>query len=231
MQSNIFNLGILRGRIPYGNKIVYYRRGLNELSLNITNACPNRCVFCIRDFDPGWKVSNLYLFKDPVVSEIIKAFDSESEKIKKQKIKLKKVKICGYGEPILRADDLFPILNHIKNSYPGVAIQLTTTGWPYFRYISNDILKLKELKTAGLTDIYLSLNTPNKKDYLELIRPGVGKMDPLAFEDGIRFCIAAKDIGLTVTLGFINLAGLKENDVKKLAGKLEVAYIIRGLEK
>jgi len=225
------NFGKLRGKITPGENIVYHRRGLNEISLNITNACPNGCTFCIRDYDAGWKVSNLYLSKDPTINEIIKSFDSEIKKIKPLGIKLIKVKICGYGEPILRADDLSPILKHIKTSYPDVIIQLTTTGWPYFRYISDNTHKLRKLKLAGLTDIYLSLSTPYKESYRNLVRPGINKYDTLAFKDSLRFCIAAKDAGLRVTLGFIDLAGLKEEDAKKLAKKLGVSYKLREVEK
>ncbi len=231
MQLNTFNFGKLRGKIPFGNNIVYYRRELNELSLNITNACPNRCVFCIRNHDPGWKVSNLYLYKDPSVNEIINAFDSESERIKNLGIKLTKVKICGYGEPILRFDDILFILKHIKNSYPDLTIQIATTGWPYFRYVSDNTLRLKELKNAGLTDIYISLSTPDKETYRKLVKPGVDKYDSSAFEDAINFTIAARDAGFKVILGFINLNGLKENNVKKLAKKLKVDYKLREFEK
>ena len=139
------NYGKLKERVRAEKNIVYYKRGLEELSLNITNACPNACAFCIRDRDAGWGVSNLYLSRDPSVEEILSAFDSESRKITENGIELKRVKICGYGEPILRFNDLFPITEHIRESYPGIDIQLTTTGWPYLRFINQDTTPLKML--------------------------------------------------------------------------------------
>ena len=231
VQSKVLNFGGLRGKIISGENIIYHRRGLEELSLNITNACPNACTFCIRDRDAGWGVSNLYLSKDPTIDEIINAFDSESEKIKDSGIKLRKVKICGYGEPILRFTDLFPILEHIRKLNNNIIIQLTTTGWPYFIYISDDTSRLNDIKTAGLTDVYLSLNALSKDAYHKLIRPGNKEYDSSAFEDSIRFGIAARDAGLTVTLGFINLAGINEEDVKRFAENLGVNYKLREFEK
>jgi len=230
MLPNKFNFGKLKGNIQFAKNIVYYRRGLNELSLNINNACPNSCTFCIRDRDAGWGVSNLYLSEEPNVDDIIKTFDFETKKIRDSGVKLTKVKICGYGEPILRFHDLFPILEHIKKTHPNTLIQLTTTGWPFFRYISKDISKINDLKNAGLTDVYLSISTPNKEAYKRLVRPGVDDYDPLAFEDTIRFGIAARDAGLNVTLGFIRIAGLKDEDARKFAEQLKINYKIRELE-
>ncbi|MCX6742193.1 MAG: radical SAM protein [Candidatus Pacearchaeota archaeon] len=231
MSTNKFNFGKLKGKVQFEKNLVYCRRGLNELSLNINNACPNSCVFCIRDRDAGWGVSNLYLLKEPTVKEITNAFDSETKKIRDSGVKLTKVKICGYGEPMLRFHDLFPILAHIKHTNPRALIQLTTTGWPFFRYFSKDISKIKDLKNGGLTDVYLSISTPNKEVYKKIVRPGIDNYDPLAFDDTIRFCIAARDVGLKVTLGFIDIAGLKEKDAKEFAEKLNVSYKIRKLEK
>ena len=230
IQLRVLNFGKLRGEVPSENNIVYYRRGLEELSLNITNACPNACTFCIRDRDVGWGVSNLYLSGDPTVDEIISAFDFESEKIRASGFKLRKVKICGYGEPILRFNDLFPISAHIRGFNPNTIIQVTTTGWPYFRYISDDTSRLRDLRAAGLTDVYLSLSTPNREVYRKLVRPGINEYDPLAFDDSLRFGIAARDAGLAVTLGFINLAGIKEEDVKKFAEELGFGYKLREFE-
>ena len=63
-----------------------------------------------------------------------------------------------------------------------------------------------------------------------MIKPGVEEYDASAFDDSIRFGIAAKEAGLEVTLGFINLAGIQEEDVRTFAKKLGVNYKLREFE-
>lgn len=228
MTTKTMNFGKLKGATPEQN-IVYYRRGQDELSLNITNACPNACVFCIRDRNPGWGVSNLYLERDPTTDEIIEAFDINHNQIQQDGVKLAKVKICGYGEPVLRTDDLPPILQHIR-SRSDTQIQLTTTGWPYFRHISPDVAKLQELVTSGLTHVYLSMSAPDQKTYNRLVRPGIDKIDQNAFQDALRFGTEARGLGLDVTLGFINLNGVNHQQAIDLATRLGLKYKIREME-
>ncbi|MEK6859096.1 MAG: radical SAM protein [Nanoarchaeota archaeon] len=223
------NFGKLRERIAPESTIVYYRRGMNELSLNITNACPNACTFCVRDRDPGWGVANLYLERDPSVEEICAAFDNELGKIDEQGVRLEKVKICGYGEPILRFEDLKPIARHIQQRSP-TSIQVTTTGWPYFKFVCSDASRLEGLRNAGITDIYLSLSTTNPQVYQKLVRPGVRNLEPGAFEESIRFARSARDAGLAVTLGFIRLANLDERAAVQLATEMGISYKIRDYE-
>lgn len=225
------NFGKLASTIPAQQNIVYYRRGLDELSLNITNACPNACAFCIRDRDAGWGVSNLYLAKDPSIEEINAAYNSEHTKIANEGIKLERVKICGYGEPVLRFNDLPPILENIRsNGIPPKAIQLTTTGWPFFRFISPNGADIRRLKNSGLTDVYLSMSSPDKTTYKKLVKPGVDVYDKNAFDDAVRFGEASRDAGLEVTLGFINLAHLDISAARAMAERMGVKYKIREFE-
>lgn len=226
------NYGKLKGRIKDEKNIVYYRRGLEELSLNVTNACPNACAFCIRDRDQGWGVSNLYLSRDPSIEEIMQAYDEESEKILALGVDLKKIKICGYGEPILRFEDLKPIARHIrkKGSNDNLEVQITTTGWPYFRFISPDKERISELKEAGVSHIYLSVNALDKKNYDKLVRPGINEIDSDAFSDTLKFGEGAKEAGLDVTLGFIRLGKITDEEVKSFAERYGMKYRLRDFE-
>ena len=104
-----FNQGKLKGSTVAQSNIIYYRRNRSELSINLTNNCPNSCYFCIRDRDIGWGVSNLYLKKEPsleeIKAELERTLDSNS---------FDKIKICGYGEPILRIDIIPEIISFIE---------------------------------------------------------------------------------------------------------------------
>jgi TatD family-associated radical SAM protein len=225
------NYGGLRDDTMESGKIVYFRRGLEKLSLNITNACPNACTFCIRDRDLGWGVSNLYIGKDPSVREITQAYDSALKDVEELGIELSRIKICGYGEPILRFEDLIPISRHIRiNSPSNPDIQVTTTGWPYFRHVSQDPLRLKELVNAGVSHIYLSMNALGKSQYDKLVRPGIEEIDFEAFEDSLRFGKFAKKEGLDVTLGFIRIGETTDERVKEFAEEHGFKFKVRDYE-
>jgi len=234
MNSTTFpqiNYGGLREEISSFGKIIYYKKGFQELSLNITNACPNSCVFCIRDKNFGWGESNLYLEKDPPQKEIIEVLTKESIKLNSEKINIKKIKICGYGEPVLRLKEMLPVIAHIKKIYPLAKIQLATTGWPYFRLNLDNNSTLKRAKEKGLTHIYLSLNAVDKHQYKKWVRPGINKYDENAFDDAIRFGELSRDLGLDVTFGFVNLPNLNIKKAKNLAELKRVKYKIRKYEK
>ena len=119
-----YNYGHLRDSVDLQNNIIYYKKGDSEMSINVTNKCLNHCCFCIRDSKAGWSKSNLYLKKEPSLKEIKKeilvSLNSNS--------KIKKVKICGYGEPLLRPSLLPSIISLIKKEHPEIVIQLATSG-------------------------------------------------------------------------------------------------------
>ncbi len=224
------NFGKLRGKVEFGGNITYRRRGLEDFSLNITNACPNSCTFCIRNTDPGWGVSNLYMIKDPSLVEIKASIDAEILRNREAKVQLKRIKICGYGEPLMRFGDLIPICEHIQTTEANSRIQLTTTGWPFFKYVGEDTSKMNLLKSAGLTDVYLSICTLDKSKYDRIVRPGIDNLEKYAFADAMRFGIAARDLGLEVTLGFINLPETKKEELRGFAEKMRFRYALRELE-
>jgi GTP 3',8-cyclase len=225
------NFGALKEQTDPGENVVYYRRGLDELSLNITNACPNACGFCIRDRDLGWGVSNLYLSKDPSSEEIKQAYDKEVSRIEGEGIQLRKVKICGYGEPILRFDEILETSDYII-SRPGRPpnIQVTTTGWPYFKYVFSTPDRIPELRDSGVTHIYLSMNAIDSRTYEKLVKPGIEEIDHEAFQNAIRFGLAAQNAGLDVTMGFIRLKGLTDESVQKFSERIGLKFKLREFE-
>lgn len=230
MKSKI-NLGKLRGKVKNGNNIIYYKRGEEELSLNITNKCPNSCLFCIRNTDVGWGVSNLYLDNDPSLSEIICAFDKESNRNIEKRVKIKKIKICGYGEPLVRGNILLPLIKHLHKVCPSAQIQIATTGWPFFKFCSGKKSDLKKLKEAGASNIFLSLNALNKFTYEKLVRPGINNVNHDAFDDSIRFGKLSKSVGLDVTLGFIKLGDITNAGARTFANSHDMKFKLREFEK
>ena len=69
------------------------------LYLNITNRCPCRCEFCIRNFtDHLGGTDSLWLDREPTVEEVIALLQAEDLSPYSEAV------FCGYGEPTERLD-------------------------------------------------------------------------------------------------------------------------------
>ena len=89
--------------------IVY--RFKNGLYINLTNRCPNLCVFCIKT---KWHMQfdghNLDLAgQEPSAEQVLQALDEELRKAPVQE-----VVFCGYGECTMRLDTLLTIGRALK---------------------------------------------------------------------------------------------------------------------
>ena len=75
------------------------------LYINLTNRCPNRCEFCIRNFtDSLGTADSLVLKRDPSVDEV-------KEELRRWDVNAyDEVIFCGYGEPTERLPELFASL-------------------------------------------------------------------------------------------------------------------------
>jgi TatD family-associated radical SAM protein len=221
-----YNFGKLKEQTIAEKNIIYYRKGRDEISINLTNKCPNSCCFCIRDRDVGWGVSNLYLTEDPTLEEIKK----EIERILKNnnEIKVKKFKICGYGEPIIRVDILPELVSFIKEKCPDSIIQLATSGWPIY-YVDKGIDYFKKSVENGLNKVYLGLHSTNYKAYERIVSPSI---DPRkAFNQVIEFINLSKTLGLNLTCAFVDIGKIQISEIDKFAKKLKCEYEVRKFEK
>ena len=220
-----YNLGKLKDQIKPQHNIIYFRKGPTEMSINITNRCPNSCCFCIRDKDSGWGVSNLYLVEDPSIHEIKEAINNAQTKGERKMVK--KIKLCGYGEPILRVDILPEIIKIIREKYPHSIIQLTTTGWPLYHLPSGEDYFKKCVKT-GLNQISLGLNALNKEDYQKYVNPSVNSKE--SFNQALDFIRLSKKLGLKVIISFVDFGSQNINEIKEFSDKFKCEYNLRKLE-
>lgn len=221
-----YNFGKLKNKTKPQKNIIYFRKSKDEMSINLTNKCPNSCCFCIRDRDLGWGVSNLYLNKDPSLNEIKKAIEKTLKD--NPKIKMKKIKVCGYGEPILRINIIPKLVKFLKEKYPKATIQLTTTGWPLY-HIKRGEEHFKESVKLGLDQIYLGLNALNERSYKKYVRPSINSKE--AFRQTLKFITLSKKLKLKVTLSFIDFGEKNRKEIKRFSDKFKCEYNIRKLEK
>lgn len=88
------------------------------LYLNLTNACPNRCSFCVRNFAPGVGGYDLWLDHQPTAEEILEAVGEPT--------RFREIVFCGYGEPTCRLDVLLQVARALHGK--GVPLRLNTNG-------------------------------------------------------------------------------------------------------
>ena len=73
--------------------IIY--RYKNQVYFNITNKCPCRCTFCIRNTEDAiGEASNLWFEQEPALEEIYKAIDEFDFS------DCNEVVFCGYGQNV-----------------------------------------------------------------------------------------------------------------------------------
>ena len=141
------------------------------LYINMTNRCPCNCTFCLRhNADGVYGSDSLWLDREPTVEEVCDSVDTWDL------TQFEEVVFCGYGEPTERLEDLLLVAKYIKDKQD-IKIRINTNGLA-------DLIRQKQTASQlkGLIDtVSISLNTPNKEDYLKVVRPkfGVGSYDAM----------------------------------------------------
>lgn len=169
-----------------------------KMYINITNGCPCRCVFCIRNNGDGISgTDSLWLEHEPSFEEICEAFDS----FDKQGIT--DAVFCGYGEPTVRADMVVRVAEYIKAN-SSLKIRLNSNGLVGLIHPDFDITRFK-----GVIDsVSISLNAPDAKRYNEVTRPSFGEK---SFDVMLKFAEDMKAICPSV--GFTVVDVISEEEI------------------
>lgn len=168
--------------------IVY--RFKDGLYINLTNRCPNLCVFCIKTkWNMQFDGNNLNLQgKEPSAAEVLNLLKKEMETSPVQE-----VVFCGYGEPTMRLAQLLEIAHTLKGwvsagKFAPFKIRLNTNGLGNLINKQNIVPLLREV----IDTIYISLNAQNEAVWRQIVAPAPG------FEAGfssvlefIRLCAGA----------------------------------------
>lgn len=178
------------------DNLVYFLEG--KTYINLTNACTNKCLFCIRDLKEDVVGANLWLQADNVEAEdVIAQLEAKRESIKDEII------FCGYGEPFLKLEVLKEVAKYIKENFEGTKIRVNTNGHASFVYKRNVPEELK-----GLVDeVSISLNAADENLYNELSRPSIEDAY-LHMQEFARQCVEA---GIKTTMTAVT--GFRDYDV------------------
>ena len=152
--------------------IIY--RYKNQVYFNITNKCPCRCTFCIRNTEDAiGEASNLWFDHEPKLEEIYKAIDEFDF------TNCNEVVFCGYGEPTMALENLIAVSKYVRERYP-FRIRLNTNGLSdliHNRSTAEEICK-------AVDSISISLNMPDAASYNAIVRPASGAK---SFEAMLKF--------------------------------------------
>lgn len=192
--------------------IVYPYQG--HLYVNMTNRCTNRCRFCIRYTPSGVDGLDLWLEHEPETAEIIEALEAQNFRQADQ------VVFCGYGEPLLRAEQLIAAARYIKEN-SNALVRINTNGHAN-RYFGKDITP----ELAGLVDVIsISLNAKNGKEYHEICQCDYGEEGFTALLD---FAAKAKEHVPHVVLSVVDVIGKEDIEVcRKIAEDIGVEFRVR----
>lgn len=180
--------------------IVYEFEG--SLYLNITNECPCRCVFCVRDVkDTMGTGTEMWHKRTPSFEEIKEAIDSFGIE------KYRTVVFCGYGEPTCEFDNLIKTAKYVKEKY-GLRVRVNTNGLGSL-YNGRDIT---EELCENIDAVSISLNAADKEKYLKLTRSKFGIDSYDAMLDFTRKCV---EKGMNTRLTVVDI--LTPEEIEKCA--------------
>lgn len=190
----------------------------DSLYVNITNICPCKCTFCIRDeADEVSNSGSLWMDHEPSIDEIKKAFENYNLD------EYKEIVFCGYGEPLVRLNEVIEISKFIKD-ISDIKIRVNTNGL-------GNLIHKKDIShmLSGLIDsISISLNAPDKISYNEITRPTFGEE---SFDEMLKFATNCKKYIKEVKFSVVDT--ISDEQIKKsteLANKLGIELRIRHKE-
>lgn len=194
------------------NKQILYQLG-NTLYINVTNACDNHCVFCIRDTETGVGGDyNLWLQEDPSAEEIITELNSALKQ------NYDEVVFCGYGEPLIRLEVVLAVLEFLKEQYPDVPVRINTNGH------ASAIHKINVPPLLKGVHLSISLNAPTAEKYDAISQPDISN----AFEEVLRFAKESIPYAASVTLSVVDVIPAEDiAECRKLAEELGVLFRVR----
>ena len=191
----------------------------NGLYVNLTNRCPSRCTFCLRQEKNSKSLyGDLWLDREPTVDEIIAEFK------KRDLSKYTEIVFCGFGEPTERLYDIFEICDFLR-TITDLPIRINTNG------MADLIHKKSTAKDFdGRVDVVsISLNTPDKARFYEITRNIFG---PDAFDAMLKFAGEVKEYVKEVVLSTVETTITPDEEKKcaAIADELGVTYRIRPFE-
>jgi cyclic pyranopterin phosphate synthase len=169
-----------------------FNRTIDYLRISITDRCNLRCIYCMpekgRTCYPGADI----LTSDEII-RVVRIAAAHG---------VRKVRLTG-GEPLLRGD-ILSLVRRIKSV--GISDLSITTNGQRLACIA------RELKTAGLDRVNISLDTLNAERYRLITRGGDIEHVWAAVREAERVGLAP------IKINVVPIRGVNDDEVKKIAG-------------
>lgn len=188
---------------------------------NLTNKCPCRCTFCIRDrLKTMGDAEGMWHRTQPTFKEVKKAIDEFDFS------QFETAVFCGYGEPTNELELLLKTAEYLKEKYPDLKLRLNTNG------LSNLINKRETAKEIceNIDAVSISLNATNSEKYDEITR-NIFKGE--AFNAMLKFTADCVKYCDNVTMTVVDVIGKEEIEksreiCKKTGANFRVRELIEG---
>lgn len=193
------------------------KKGLH-VYVNLTNRCPCACTFCLRQTKVMEESNTLWLSKEPNVEEVLAEFE------KYDLTDFEEVVFCGFGEPLERVDDVEKIARELKKKRNDLKIRINTNGLANLIHQKDVSRQLKDCVDI----VSISLNAPDKQEYLDLTRSKFG-ID--SYDAMLEFAKACKDVVPNVVLSVVSILGEEKiRKCQKICDDLGVTLRVRPYE-
>ncbi|MCQ2754432.1 MAG: TatD family nuclease-associated radical SAM protein, partial [bacterium] len=181
--------------------------------VNLTNACTNSCVFCLREQKDDVCGSDMWHDDNYTLDDVIEQF-------KKYTPTPEQVVFCGYGEPFLKKDMMKEFAQYLRKNYPEIKIRVNTNGHANAIYKYNVAEEFKDL----LDEASISLNSDNAEQYDEICQPKIEN----AYEEVKNFIKACNDVGIktsaSIVTGFDKNIIVNAQNCEKIASELGAKF-------
>lgn len=187
-----------------------YKIGQN-LYINLTNRCSNRCTFCVRDQSGEYEGYSLWLKNgEPSAEQVKKAIGNPAE--------YDEIVFCGYGEPTYRLSVMLEICEYVHAR--GGKTRLNTNGHGSIingRNIAPELAKM-------IDGVNISLNAPDLESYNDVCRPLVDG----AFEGMLQFARDCKAAGVNCWFSVVDCIGEAQLEkCRKIANGVGIPLRVR----
>ena len=183
----------------------------NNLYVNLTNRCSNRCTFCVRNGKQTFEGYALWLKDGEPTAEQVERALGECD--------CDEVVFCGFGEPTYRLDVMLEVCDYVHAR--GKATRLNTNG-------QGSIINGRDIapELAGKLDgINISLNASCARLYDKLCRPIYADM---AFDSMLFFAQSCRANGLNCWFSVVDCIGAAEVEAcRAVAARVGIPLRVR----
>ena len=181
--------------------------------VNLTNACTNACVFCLREQKDDVCGAQMWHDGNYTLEDVIEQFKgfitpppSSAHPLPQgagELIVPQNVVFCGYGEPFLKKDMMKAFAQYLRENYPEIKIRVNTNGHANAIYKTNVAEEFKGL----LDEASVSLNSDNAEQYNEICQPKIEN----AYEAVKDFLKCCKEAGIKTYASIVT--GFDEREI------------------